>query len=59
MKLSRLIVPVGCPGGKQVEKHLKQVHVLTGHIGDLKDGAHPGGAQQTHVAYSETFSFCC
>lgn len=41
LKLSGLVVSVGCPGGEQVEEHLEQVHVFPGHVGDLKDGTHP------------------
>lgn len=48
MKLCRLIVSVRRPGGEQVEEHLEQVHVLSGHIGDLEDGAHPGDTTHTH-----------
>ena len=55
LKFSGLIVPVGCPGGEQVEKHLQQVHVLSSHIGDLKDGAHPGGTQ--HTRYIKALPF--
>lgn len=48
LKLSGLIVPVGGPGGEQVKEHLEQVHVLSGHVGDLKDWAHSGG-KHTHT----------
>lgn len=54
LKLSRLVIAVGGPGGKQVEKHLQQVHVLSSHIGDLKDGTHP--RRTTHAGYKEAFS---
>lgn len=47
LKLSRLVIFVRGPGGEQVEEHLQQVHVLSGHIGNLKDGAHPRGAHNT------------
>ncbi len=49
LKLSGLVISVGGPGGEQVEEHLEQVHVLSGHIGYLKDGTHPGGTQHTHT----------
>lgn len=62
LKLSRLVISVGSPGGKQVEKHLQQVHVFSSHIRDLEDGTHPRGKQHTHThtlqrsifTYSET-----
>lgn len=43
LELGRLLVVEGGPGGQQVEEHLQQVHVLPGHVGDLKDGTHPAG----------------
>ena len=46
LELSGLVVAVGCPGGEQVQEHLEQVYVLSGHIGDLEDGTHPAGVQQ-------------
>lgn len=55
LKLSRLVVSVGCPGGEQVEKHLEQVHVFSGYIRDLKDGTHPGHTYTNAEVTKELF----
>lgn len=58
LELCRLVVVEGGPGGQQVEEHLQQVHVLPGHIRDLKDGTHPaeGGGR---LRWIRKAAHCC
>lgn len=58
LKLGGLVVSVGRPGGEQVEEHLEQVHVLSGHVGDLKNRTHPE-ERKAEVTRGRFPSLCC